>query len=70
MDYECHIDEDLFKMYLERMTVWKPEEEEHITNEKKAEELEADRKKQKCSKVNNSRPKASTRSRSRRIDSF
>ncbi|GKA02663.1 hypothetical protein Tco_0675444 [Tanacetum coccineum] len=47
----------------------KREDEERIINEKKAEELEAERKKQECLKIDNSLPKTSTRSRRSRFDS-
>ncbi|GJS26046.1 hypothetical protein Tco_0486666 [Tanacetum coccineum] len=59
---------DTFKEFCDSVIKKQREERERIAKEKEAEELEAERKKKECLKIENSLPKASTRSRRSRID--
>ncbi|GJX23237.1 hypothetical protein Tco_0227682, partial [Tanacetum coccineum] len=59
---------DTFKELCDSVIKKQREERERIAKEKEAEELEAERKKKECLKIENSLPKASTRSRRSRID--
>ncbi|GJS17371.1 hypothetical protein Tco_0411843 [Tanacetum coccineum] len=59
---------DTFKEFCDNVLKKQREERERIAKEKEAEELEAERKKKECLKIENSLPKASTRSRRSRID--
>ncbi|GJT54193.1 reverse transcriptase domain-containing protein [Tanacetum coccineum] len=59
---------DTFKELCDNVLKMQREERERIAKEKEAEELEAERKKKECLKIENSLPKASTRSRRSRID--
>ncbi|GJS05224.1 hypothetical protein Tco_0321732 [Tanacetum coccineum] len=59
---------DTFKELCDNVLKMQKEERERIAKEKEAEELEAERKKKECLKIENSLPKASTRSRRSRID--
>ncbi|GJR54320.1 hypothetical protein Tco_1404841 [Tanacetum coccineum] len=59
---------DTFKEFYDSVLKKQREERERIAKEKEAEELEAGRKKKECLKIENSLPKASTRSRRSRID--
>ncbi|GJV91334.1 hypothetical protein Tco_1539147 [Tanacetum coccineum] len=59
---------DTFKEFCDSVIKMQREERERIAKEKEAEELEAERKKKECLKIENSLPKASTRSRRSRID--
>ncbi|GKA05563.1 hypothetical protein Tco_0684683 [Tanacetum coccineum] len=59
---------DTFKEFYDSVLKKQREERERIAKEKEAEELEAERKKKECLKIENSLPKASTRSRRSRID--
>ncbi|GKE58262.1 hypothetical protein Tco_1497447 [Tanacetum coccineum] len=59
---------DTFKEFCDSVIKKQREERERIAKEKEAEELEAEHKKKECLKIENSLPKASTRSRRSRID--